>query len=344
MSDQEKRDLSENLKTNLNTLLQIISQLCGEVDPDEYVQSKINEISIKRRPYKRRQKRTKTFDIRRKNNIYTNRQLQDVVSLFKENYAKFGKPNAKDIAIKTGVKIGMVYSVISQCKKDKPLRKTRFHKQDPLNIRQDVAQYFINFAEDPRNKNISVKRGALACNQMLGTTYDYKAYLNLMKCHGFKRKRVRYESSNKFKDGKCDIKLEFLQRLLQCLEGEVDLISVDETSVSEDCLAHYGWDLSGTGNTSIPKKPNPKVLSLISAISLKHGVISYQVIEGAYDASFYYEFLFQTYQIYRLYDLNTKINFLVDNNGSHLNKKVFIEYYSLINSNINDSGARKYPC
>ena len=110
-----------------------------------------------------------------------------------------------------------------------------------------------------------------------------------------------------------------------------DIISFDESSNNLRITSNYGYDIKGTGTIHIPKPSPGNNITLLCSISMKYGVISSQLIEGANNTAIFMNFFHRTIEIYQAMDNTHQRFILLDNASIHLKKEVFFrnKYISL---------------
>ena len=83
------------------------------------------------------------------------------------------------------------------------------------------------------------------------------------------------------------------------MQGDIDILSVDESPVNLWLLPAKGWSVKGDSHNFSGESPKDGGITLLLAISFKYGIISWIFAEGGVNAGEYFYFLFHAYKIYK---------------------------------------------
>jgi transposase len=286
-----------------------------------------NILKLQRKPIRKDRDLRVRLIQNRSYNYYTNSQYVKVMTLYQQSVNNNSKITAKEIALKTGVKVSTVYKLLTKFKNHHDmLLKTRMrHQYNDEKFSPEMRTAALDLCEDPTKKMLPITVRAKILNRYFSVNLSYYDYYNLIKHYDYSYRKIRYESVKKFSP---ELNLERINgsyKVFLSLEKQEDIIAIDETSFSRMVRLLKGWELKGKPSLKIPWKTNiGKTYSLIAAISLKHGLISCQIVEGSFNAVALYLFIRDSINIYRQY-FKDVMTFYMDNGGFHSHKRLLLE-------------------
>ena len=78
--------------------------------------------------------------------------------------------------------------------------------------------------------------------------------------------------------------------IIENFESSSDIIAIDESGLNEKCFSNYCWAPKGI-DLKLVKDVRLSNHSLIMAISMKHGVICYQIKKDSFNSGYFLNFL-----------------------------------------------------
>jgi len=222
------------------------------------------------------------------------------------------------------MKIKSVYYLINQFKNcsQKLIRETKTQKSLKMFSgyqKENIRDHCLKMDQKRIPLSLKIKH----FNNVFHTNFSYRNFYTLIKSMGFRYKTIKYDSVNLFAPETKQERYKVSLYVAEKLNCNYDLVVIDETSFTDGINFKKGWDIKGTGHIIVPNVKTFISLSLIMAISLRFGILSFQFIQGFFNAENFYQFVKKTALNYReKTENNSKFILFFDQCPSHSSKEV----------------------
>ncbi|KAL4485022.1 hypothetical protein ABPG74_020199 [Tetrahymena malaccensis] len=246
-------------------------------------------------------------------NVYTESQINKVQQLIIQyNFSNFSK-----ISLETGVKVASIKKVSRQLIHRMPVRQPRKKIDSTDSFTMNEKTIMLREAVSNQYIKLNLREKRLRYNELFGKDIRYETYKQFFKEQGYTYRTLLYkplateQNRNKFQVFKSSF------HILENFESDGDLIAVDESGVNDKCFTNLFWAPRGI-DMKLTRDVRFNNHSLIMAISMKFGVISYQIKKAAFNSGYFLNFLKKTMQNYQINHPNEqKICIILDNSKIH---------------------------
>ncbi|KAL4478221.1 hypothetical protein ABPG72_016533 [Tetrahymena utriculariae] len=332
MSSLEKKDEESNvyyeeLKGNQAFIDQIIGlftqQFTADYKEEEFREflkkkdgriDKYNQLMNPERGCKQVQILHKKILKQRKYNMYTDKQIEDTrQQIIEQNFKNYDK-----IAQSTGIKISMIKKIASKIRTAQPMRVER-KKLDRIDqLTEENKSQIIKECISSEYNSLSLTKKTERFNELFNVSLRYHTYRSFLISQGFRHKSLIYSPvSANSKNNQFQILKSSIHMIDNFIDSD-DVLAIDESGLNQKCFSTYFWTPKGV-NHKIYRDVKLKNHSLIMLISMKYGVISYQIKEDSYNSGYFLNFLKKSFQNYKeKYNQNSsRISIIMDNCSIH---------------------------
>ncbi|KAL4500823.1 hypothetical protein ABPG72_020057 [Tetrahymena utriculariae] len=275
---------------------------------DDFSQETYNKFIAKKRKYEEKVEKfyngqpqinapkitKKGISKERNNNHYTQQQINRVQHLIQLNSFK----NYQQISLDTGVKVSTIKKVARQMLKDEPMRTPRKVKDSIESFSLEEKNHMLVEAVHPDFACLNLTEKVQRYNQLFQKNIRYMTYRNFFIQQGFSYRSLTYRplatenDRNKWQVFKSSL------HLLENFENSSDLIAIDESGLNEKCFKRHLWAPKGI-EKKLARDVRLQNYSLIMAISMKFGVIAYQIKYQSLNSGYFLHFIKKALNYYQ---------------------------------------------
>ncbi|KAL4494391.1 hypothetical protein ABPG72_019801 [Tetrahymena utriculariae] len=316
MLDQSNRNFIEqrmiffenSFKTHFS-LLDFEKFMKKKIEKSRKIQHFFNEVRQPKLPqtHKKKIKKDRLY------NHYTFAQIQTVQGLLQANHFQ----NFEKISLKSGVKISTIKKISSKMQKGEPVRNPKQPIDCPQSFTTEEKSTMLREAVSKNFSNLNLREKCQRYNQLFQKNIRYKTYRNFFVYEGFSYRSLTYkplateQNRNKWQVFQSSF------HLIENFENCSDIIAIDESGLNEKCFSKFVWAPRGI-EKKLARDVRLQNHSLVMAISMRYGVIAYQIKYQSLNSGYFFNFIKKALNYYEAnLQSNQPVCVVMDNSRIH---------------------------